>query len=69
MSIGMGNPDGKVDKMNDEIDSRLWVEHGRAFTDWAAGAIGVIRLSFERLNREQYHAPWRDVPNDCGPRA
>ncbi|MEO7179048.1 MAG: hypothetical protein ABIW83_09405 [Allosphingosinicella sp.] len=51
--------------MRDEIDSRLWVEHGHAFSqtvaDFLARAI-ALGAGLRRLNEMKFEAPWkRDV--------
>lgn len=49
--------------MRDEMDSRIWVEHGHAFsTDVArlvAGAAANIAAGYRRLNEIQFDAPWK----------
>ncbi|HYD38184.1 MAG TPA: hypothetical protein VEA60_11255 [Allosphingosinicella sp.] len=49
--------------MRDEIDSRLWVEHGHAFSESVAGlfgaAAGAIGLGLRRLNEIEFDAPWK----------
>jgi hypothetical protein len=45
--------------MRDEIDGRLWAEHGHAFSEGVARLISEIRLSLERLHAFQFDAPWR----------
>ena len=45
--------------MRDEIDGRLWAEHGHAFSEGVARLFGEISLSLERLHALQFDAPWR----------
>jgi hypothetical protein len=55
--------------MRDEIDSRLWVEHGHAFSEtvanFFASAGAVIGTGLRRLNEIQFDAPW--VRDSRGP--
>ena len=49
--------------MRDEIDSRIWVEHGPAFSDSLAGFLAAagdaIGVGLRRLNEIEFDAPWR----------
>jgi hypothetical protein len=45
-------------EMRDEIDSRLWVEHGSAFSEDLAKLFQQIGDAFARLTEIQYRAPW-----------
>jgi hypothetical protein len=45
--------------MRDEMDSRMWVEHGADFTALVAKAIAVVGVSLKRLNEIEFEAPWR----------
>jgi hypothetical protein len=49
--------------MRDEIDSRIWVEHGTDFSAFLADRIdrmvNAARVSFERLVAIEFDAPWR----------
>lgn len=52
--------------MRDEIDSRIWVEHGHAFSEDLARLFAAIRASvgtaLKRLSEIEFDAPWkRDV--------
>jgi hypothetical protein len=49
-------------KMRDEMDSRLWVEHGADFTALMAKVIDAIGISLKRLNEIEFEAPWRKNP-------
>lgn len=48
--------------MRDEIDSRLWVEHGHAFSEtvasFFAGVGNAIGTGLRRLNEMEFDAPW-----------
>jgi len=54
--------------MRDEFDSRLWVDHGAAFSKALAELIHQIRVSWTRLYEMQYDAPWRRVGMCTEPR-
>ncbi|HEX8062995.1 MAG TPA: hypothetical protein VF535_07240 [Allosphingosinicella sp.] len=49
--------------MRDEMDSRLWVGHGHAFSTEIArfftSAAANIGEVFRRLNEIQFDAPWK----------
>ncbi len=45
--------------MRDEIDSRLWLEHGAAFTEDLAKLFRQAGEAINRLNEVQFRAPWR----------
>jgi hypothetical protein len=52
--------------MRDEIDSRMWVAHGHAFSEsvaaFFAGLGTSIGAGLKRLNEIEFDAPWkRDV--------
>ncbi|HEX6375522.1 MAG TPA: hypothetical protein VFZ91_07350 [Allosphingosinicella sp.] len=48
--------------MRDEIDSRIWVEHGHAFSESLAGFLAAAGKGLKRLNEIEFEAPWkRDV--------
>jgi len=51
--------------MRDELDGRLWVDHGAAFGDVVACFLDQLKLSLKRLHEIQYEAPWL---HDDGPR-
>jgi hypothetical protein len=48
--------------MRDEIDSRIWVEHGHAFSEdlahFFASAAAAIGTGLRRLNEIEFDAPW-----------
>lgn len=49
--------------MRDEIDSRVWVEHGHAFSEslasFLAAAGTAIGVGLRRLNEIEFDAPWQ----------
>lgn len=49
--------------MRDEIDSRLWVAHGHAFSEsvanFFAGLGTTIGAGLNRLNELEFDAPWQ----------
>jgi hypothetical protein len=49
--------------MRDEIDSRIWVEHHRNFSedlDRLFGRIGsAVSVALRRLNEMEFDAPWK----------
>ena len=52
--------------MRDEIDSRIWLEHGHAFSEdlanFFAGIGTAVGTVLNRLNEIEFDAPWkRDV--------
>ena len=50
--------------MRDEIDSRIWVEHGHAFSEdlakFFARLADSIGTGLRRLNEIEFDAPWRN---------
>jgi hypothetical protein len=40
---------GKVFKMRDEIDGRMWVAHHESFSQWVDGAAAALRNGLHRL--------------------
>jgi hypothetical protein len=54
-----GSGSGRSDKMRDEIDSRIWVEHGAGFSAFLAGALTSVKVSRKRLHEIAFDAPWR----------
>ena len=44
--------------MHDEIDSRLWIEHGAKLTEWMGRVWDVISVSLARVHHEHFDAPW-----------
>jgi len=51
--------------MRDEIDSRLWLEHGSAFTEDLAKLFRQAGEAINRLNEVQFRAPWRREARSC----
>jgi len=52
--------------MRDEIDMRIWNEHGHAFSEdlakFFANAAAAIGIGLRRLNEMEFDAPWkRDI--------
>jgi hypothetical protein len=47
--------------MRDEMDSRIWVEHGAGFSELVAKAVNTIGVSLKRLNQIEFEAPWRNT--------
>jgi hypothetical protein len=49
--------------MRDEIDGRLWAEHGQSFSREVAAAFAAaaanLAAGFRRLNQIQFDAPWK----------
>jgi hypothetical protein len=44
--------------MRDELDGRLWVDHGAAFGDVVTSFLDQLKLSLKRLHEIQFEAPW-----------
>jgi hypothetical protein len=49
----------KDHKMSDEIDDRLWTEHGASFTAALRDLIDEVRIAFVRLHEFHWAAPWQ----------
>lgn len=49
--------------MRDEMDSRMWVDHGHAFSESLAGFFAglgtTIGAGLNRLNEIEFDAPWK----------
>ena len=49
--------------MRDEIDSRIWAEHGQAFSEdlanFFARTADAIGTGLRRLNEMEFDAPWK----------
>lgn len=45
--------------MHDEIDGRLWAEHGSAFSEMVAKFINQLRLAAKARVAFEFDAPWR----------
>lgn len=50
--------------MHDEIDGRLWIEHGPKLTESLSKAWDVIAVSLTRVHAEHFDAPWLREPTD-----
>ncbi len=48
--------------MRDEIDGRLWNEHGHAFSESLHGLVVAAGAALRRLHRFDWDAPWRRAP-------
>lgn len=44
--------------MRDELDGRLWADHGAAFGDAVTSFLDQLKLSLKRLHEIQFDAPW-----------
>ena len=52
--------------MRDEIDARIWSEHHEQFSKDLARLFDAIRVTFCKLARIQFSAPWRpESPDAC----
>jgi len=47
--------------MRDEIDGRLWTEHGPEFTEAVIKWISELSAAFIRMNERAYSAPWQEA--------
>ncbi|HLL30054.1 MAG TPA: hypothetical protein VK403_03555 [Allosphingosinicella sp.] len=45
--------------MRDEIDSRIWADHGGAFSEELARFFANLGTGLRRLNEIQFDAPWK----------
>jgi hypothetical protein len=45
--------------MRDEIDSRIWNEHGHAFSESLEALFATIGTALRRLNAIEFDAPWK----------
>lgn len=53
--------------MRDEIDGRLWIDHGPQFTAFIKEGVDQVRVAFDRLAAIEYDAPWqREVDDKAG---
>ncbi len=53
--------------MRDEIDGRLWIDHGPQFTAFIKEGVDQVRVAFDRLAAIEYEAPWqREVDDKAG---
>jgi hypothetical protein len=51
--------------MRDEIDARLWIEHGQHFSDDLDRLVSAVRATFRKLAVIQFRAPWRRPTTEC----
>jgi hypothetical protein len=49
-------------EMRDEMDGRLWAEHGREFSDFVGRVVDKLADVFAEMSRVQFDAPWRAQP-------
>ena len=47
--------------MREEIDARLWADHGSEFTTAVWQWIAELSAAFIRLNERNYAAPWKNA--------
>lgn len=52
--------------MRDEIDSRIWAQHGQAFSEDLANFFARIGAGLRRLNEIEFDAPWRHDVSGSG---
>jgi hypothetical protein len=45
--------------MRDEIDARIWNEHGQQFSEDLHRLLKTVAVSLKRLHAIQFDAPWR----------
>ena len=48
--------------MRDEMDARLWVEHGQGWSDFVARIANDLGVALKALHRIEFDAPWRTRP-------
>ncbi len=51
--------------MRDEIDARIWNEHGHQFSDDLHRLFKAIAVTFCKLAEVQFRAPWRKRTTHC----
>jgi hypothetical protein len=51
--------------MRDEMDARLWVEHGRQFSEDLRRLFRALKVTFCRMAAVNFAAPWRKPASDC----
>ncbi|MDP8914086.1 MAG: hypothetical protein M3N39_10980 [Pseudomonadota bacterium] len=47
--------------MRDEIDTRIWTQHGHQFSNDLHRLLNAVGVTFRRLHAIQFYAPWRDT--------
>ncbi len=45
--------------MRDEMDSRLWVEHGQGWSDLVGQVAAQVKLALRAIHAFEFDAPWR----------
>ena len=50
--------------MRDELDGRIWAEHHHRFSADLARALQAIRITFCKMARIQFSAPWKPQAED-----
>ena len=48
--------------MRDEMDSRLWIEHGQGWSDFVDSVLSGIGDVLRRIHATEFDAPWRSEP-------
>jgi hypothetical protein len=51
--------------MRDEIDGRLWAEHGSEFSQSISEFFDKLSFAWRRLNERQYATPWKSKESCC----
>jgi hypothetical protein len=51
--------------MRDEIDGRLWAEHGPEFSQAVMKWIAELSAAYIRMNERRYAAPWKAASSPC----
>jgi hypothetical protein len=51
-----------VIEMRDEMDSRLWIEHGQGWSDFVDSVLSGIGDVLRRIHATEFDAPWRSEP-------
>ncbi len=51
--------------MRDEIDARIWNEHGHQFSEDLHRLLQTLWVSLCKLNEIQFSAPWRKRKAGC----
>jgi hypothetical protein len=46
--------------MRDEMDARMWLEHGAAFGRNVADLFAGLKPALERIHAFHFSAPWRE---------
>lgn len=45
--------------MRDEMDARIWNEHGARFSKDVGRALAKLKHVFDRIHAVEFRAPWR----------